>query len=226
MNPVARFFARTPPPVRQQDTQISPAAYWSLSPEQLLSALRATPNGLQPADAEQRLKRYGPNTIQAQRQATALGLFLNQFKSPLVLILIGAAMVSVIVGEWTDAVIVLAVVLGSTLLGFMQEYRAGNAVQKLRSQVTIRSSVLRGGQSQRLPSEDVVPGDVVLLSAGSLIPADGVVLMANDFFVNQAVLTGETFPVEKQPGTVPAQAGLAERTNCVFMGTSDPKPKF
>ncbi|MCL5995003.1 MAG: magnesium-translocating P-type ATPase [Chloroflexi bacterium] len=220
MKLVARFFARTQPHVGQQDTQVTPAAYWSLSPEQLLSALRATPNGLQPADAEQRLKRYRPNTIQAQRQATALGLFLNQFKSPLVLILIGAAMVSVIVGEWTDAVIVLAVVLGSTLLGFVQEYRAGNAVQKLRSQVTIRSNVLRGGQSLRLPSEDVVPGDVVLLSAGSLIPADGVVLVANDFFVNQAVLTGETFPVEKQPGTVPAQAGLAERTNCVFMGTS------
>jgi Mg2+-importing ATPase len=111
-------------------------------------------------------------------------------------------------------------VLGSTMLGFVQEYRAGNAVEKLRSQVTIRSSVLRGGQPQMLPSEQVVPGDVVLLSAGSLIPADGVALVANDFFVNQAVLTGETFPVEKQPGTVPAKASLAERTNCIFMGTS------
>ena len=86
--------------------------------------------------------------------------------------------------------------------------------------ITIKSSVLRGGQAQMLPSEQVVPGDVVLLSAGSLIPADGVVLEANDFFVNQAVLTGETFPVEKKPGTVPANASLAERTNCVFMGTS------
>ena len=117
-------------------------------------------------------------------------------------------------------VIVLAVVLGSTMLGFVQEYRASNAVEKLRSQVTIKSSVLRDGQPQMLPSEQVVPGDVVLLSAGSLIPADGVVLEANDFFVNQAVLTGETFPVEKKPGTVPANASLAERTNCVFMGTS------
>ncbi len=149
-----------------------------------------------------------------------MGLFLNQFKSPLVLILIVAAIVSAILGEWTDAVIVLAVVLGSTMLGFVQEYRAGNAVEKLRSQVTIKSNVLRGGQPQMLPSEQVVPGDVVLLSAGSLIPADGVVLEANDFFVNQAVLTGETFPVEKKPGTVPAKASLAERTNCVFMGTS------
>ena len=123
-------------------------------------------------------------------------------------------------GEWTDASIVLAVVLGSTMLGFVQEYRASNAVEKLRSPVTIKSSVLRDGAAQMVPSEQVVPGDVVLLSAGSLIPADGIVLEANDFFVNQAVLTGETFPVEKTPGIVPAKASLAERTNCVFMGTS------
>src|SRR6266545_5943140 len=204
----------------QEDARGAPVAYWSLSAEQLLSALRCTDHGLQPADAESRIKQYGLNAIEAQRRATAFGLFLSQFKSPLVLILIFAAIVSAFVGEWTDAVIVLVVVIGSTMLGFVQEYRAGNAVEKLRSQVTIKSSVLRGGQPQVLPSERVVPGDVVLLSAGSLIPADGVVLEANDFFVNQAVLTGETFPVEKRAGIVPAKASLADRTNCVFMGTS------
>jgi Mg2+-importing ATPase len=149
-----------------------------------------------------------------------LRLLLSQFKSPLVLILIFAAIVSGVVGEWVDASIVLVIVFGSTILGFVQEYTAGNAVEKLRSQVTIKSSILRSGKPQMLPSEQVVPGDVVLLSAGSLIPADGIVLEANDFFVNQAVLTGETFPVEKQPGTVPVNASLTQRTNCVFMGTS------
>jgi Mg2+-importing ATPase len=220
MRPFASLFRSTTPQARQQNDQGTLATYWSLTPEQLLSTLHTTGSGLNPADVEPRLKQYGLNALEARRQATALGLFLNQFKSPLVLILIGAVIVSAILGEWTDAVIVLAVVLGSTMLGFVQEYRAGNAVEKLRSQVTIRSNVLRGGQPQMLPSEQVVPGDVVLLSAGSLIPADGVVLAANDFFVNQAVLTGETFPVEKQPGTVPTKASLAERTNCVFMGTS------
>jgi Mg2+-importing ATPase len=194
--------------------------YWNLAPEQLLSALNTTRNGLQPADAEQRLKQFGLNTIRAQQQGTALRLLLSQFKSPLVLILIFAAIVSGIVREWVDAGIVLAIVLGSTILGFVQEYTAGNAVEKLRSQVTIKSRLLRGGQPQILPSEQVVPGDVVALAAGSLIPADGIVLEANDFFVNQAVLTGETFQVEKKPGTVPADASMAERTNCVFMGTS------
>ncbi|MEO8449358.1 MAG: magnesium-translocating P-type ATPase [Gemmatimonadota bacterium] len=202
------------------DSQGVPAAYWSLAPDQLLSALHATATGLETAEAERRLARSGPNTIKSHQQATALGLFLNQFKSPLVLILIFAAVVSLLVGEWIDAMIVLAVLLGGTVLGFVQEYRASNAVEKLRSQVTIQSSVLRSGRPVMLPSEQVVPGDVVLLSAGSLIPADGVVLAAKDFFVNQAVLTGETFPVEKHSGTLPAKAGLAERTNCVFMGTS------
>ncbi len=195
-------------------------AYWSIAPEQLLSALHASKNGLQPADAGQRLKQYGPNTIRAQQQATAFRLLLRQFKSPLVLILIFAAIVSGVVGDWVDAIIVLVIVLGSTILGFVQEYTATNAVEKLRSQVTIKSSLLRGDQPQMLPSEQVVPGDVVVLSAGSLIPADGIVLEANDFFVNQAVLTGETFPVEKQPAIVPENASLTQQTNCVFMGTN------
>jgi len=215
-----KFTGSTPTKAGQPVAQETPEAYWSLAPEQLLSALHASKDGLQPSDAEQRLKQYGLNTIGAQQQATALRLLLSQFKSPLVLILIFAAIVSGVVGEWIDASIVVAIVLGSTILGFVQEYTASNAIEKLRSQVTIKSSLLRGGQPQTIPSEQVVPGDVVLLSAGSLIPADGVVLEANDFFVNQAVLTGETFPVEKKPAVVPSNASLAERTNCVFMGTS------
>ncbi len=194
--------------------------YWAASAEQLITALHSTANGLQKTEAGNRLKQYGPNALKAQRQTTWFVLLLSQFKSPLVLILIFAAIVSAFVGEWTDASIVLAVVIGSTMLGFVQEYRASTAVEKLRSQVTIKSSVLRGGKAQTIPSEQVVPGDVVLLSAGSLIPADGIVLETNDFFVNQAVLTGETFPVEKIPGILPAKASLAERTNSVLMGTS------
>jgi Mg2+-importing ATPase len=206
--------------VQQSKTPATLEAYWSLTSEQLITALHTTNNGVQQADAALRLKQYGPNVLKAQGQTTWFMLLLSQFKSPLVLILIFASIVSAFVGEWTDAIIVLVVVIGSTMLGFVQEYRASNAVEKLRSQVTIKSSVLRGGKPQLLPSEQVVPGDVVVLSAGSLIPADGIVLETNDFFVNQAVLTGETFPVEKTPGVVPAKASLAERTNCVFMGTS------
>jgi Mg2+-importing ATPase len=202
------------------ETQKSTFTYWTLPPEDLFSQLKCTSKGLSQADAEQRIQQFGPNTLQAQQKTAALRLLFNQFKSPLVLILIVAAVISGFVGEWTDAIIVLAIVLGSTLLGFVQEFTAGNAVDKLRSQVTIKTNVLRDGKIQTLPSAQVVPGDIVQLSAGSLIPADGVVLEANDFFINQAVLTGETFPVEKKQSTVAANASLADRINCVFMGTS------
>jgi Mg2+-importing ATPase len=197
-----------------------PKSYWSQDAPQLLQALATRADGLTPAEADQRLKDVGLNVLQARSQATPLGLFLNQFKSPIILILLFATLVSGLLKDWPDAIIILVIVLGSALLSFSQEFRASNAVEKLRSQVQVKTNVLRGGQSQSIASEQVVPGDIVQLSAGSLIPADGVVLEARDLFVNQAVLTGETFPVEKQPGTCPASASLPERTNVVFMGTS------
>lgn len=197
-----------------------PLQYWSLPSDKLLTELRSSSDGLRQEDADGRLQRFGPNSIKAGSDSSAFRLLLNQFKSPLVLILVVASMISAIAGEWPDAIIVLAVVLGSTMLGFVQEYRASDAIEKLRSKVTIKSTVLRDGIPLELLSKNVVPGDVVLLSAGSLIPADGVVLEANDLFVSQAVLTGEVFPVEKKAGKVEPHASLMERTQCVFMGTS------
>ncbi|MDD2925421.1 magnesium-translocating P-type ATPase [Rhodoferax sp.] len=197
-----------------------PEVYWSLAPDQLMAALGSSAAGLSPREAAHRLQHNGPQTLQTHQQTTALGLLASQFKNPLVLILLVASVISLVAAEWVDAAVVLAIVLGSTVLGFAQEYVAGNAIARLRSKVTIHSTVLRDGQPHTLPSHQVMPGDVVLLSAGSLIPADGVVLQARDCFVNQAVLTGETFPVEKRPGAVAAKASLAERANCVFMGTS------
>ncbi|MEO7996616.1 MAG: magnesium-translocating P-type ATPase [Gemmatimonadaceae bacterium] len=196
------------------------ASYWSTPPEKLLTSLGTTSTGLTSAAVPGLQQRYGLNTIQEHQQTSGLRLLLLQFRSPLILILIFAAIVSLVVGEWIDASIVLVVVIGSTMLGFVQEYRAGNAVEKLRSQVTIKANVMRDGKSTMIPAHEVVPGDVVVLSAGSLIPADGVILSANDLFVNQAVLTGETFPVEKTPVPVAANASVAQRINCVFMGTS------
>ena len=195
-------------------------AYWHQSPAQVFQTLVSGPDGLSAQEANVRLQRTGRNSLDTQPRTSAWGLLISQFKSPLVLILIVAAIISMVAGEWIDASVVLTIVLGSTLLGFAQEYIAGNAIDKLRSQAMIHSSVLRDGRVCVLSSDTVVPGDVVLLSAGSLIPADGLVLSAKDFFINQAVLTGETFPVEKKPGEVSADASLSERSNGVFMGTS------
>jgi Mg2+-importing ATPase len=199
---------------------ISTDSHWSQPLDRLLTSLGSTSDGLTTTDAQQRLAQYGHNVLETKEKATALGLFLNQFKSPIVLILLFATGVSAAMQEWVDAVIILAIVLGSALLSFFQEYSANTAAEKLRAQVTAKTTVLRDGQLQSIPAEEVVPGDVVLLSAGSLVPADGVLLEARDFYVNQAVLTGETFPVAKTPDPVAVGASLAERTNCVFMGTN------
>lgn len=194
--------------------------YWCIDPEKLLTDLNSARNGLRQADAERRLKQIGPNSINATSQTSAIGLLLSQFKSPLVLILVFAAIVSAIAGDWPDALIIIAIVIGSTMLGFWQEFRASNAIEKLRSKVTIKSTVMRDGIKCEVLSRELVPGDIVMLSAGSLIPADGIVLEANDLFVSQAVLTGEVFPVEKKPAKVEPNASLMERINTVFMGTS------
>jgi len=195
-------------------------AYWSQSPEQLFQLLESSSSGLGSEVAQERLTRSGRNSLETQAQMSPLKLFLNQFKSPIVLILLFATLISALVQDWPDALIILGIILGSAVLSFFQEYSASNAAARLKAQVSVKAVVLRDGKEQTLPAEEVVPGDVVRLSAGSLIPADGVLLTAKDFFVNQAVLTGETFPVEKQPGTVPPGASLSERTNCVFMGTN------
>jgi Mg2+-importing ATPase len=194
--------------------------YWSMQPDEIMGKLNSSSNGLSQNHAQEVLQRKGLNRIHSKEQTTPLGLFLNQFKSPIVLILIFATLVSAILKDWVDAVIILLIVLGSALLSFYQEFNASSAAEKLRAQISLKTEVLRDGKPISVPTEEIVPGDVVLLSAGSLIPADGLVLEARDFFVNQAVLTGETFPVEKKPGIISETSGLPERINTIFMGTS------
>jgi Mg2+-importing ATPase len=196
-----------------------PAA-WAEAEGDLLSRLRSTAGGLSPGEAERRLQQYGRNRLRRPVARGALRVFVAQFKSPLVLILVFAAAVSLATGDYLDASIVLAIIAASAVLSFTQEYRAGRAVEKLLARIRLRADVLRDGRTVEIDAEEVVPGDVVFLSAGSLIPADARVLQAHDFFVNQAVLTGETFPVEKHAGVVVAEANLAQRTNWVLHGTS------
>jgi len=198
----------------------TPDQYWSQPSPSLLASLHSTPSGLSAEEADRRLSQFGPNVLEAKKKTTALGVFINQFKSPIILILLFATALSTLLKDWVDAVIILAIVLGSALLSFLQEYSAGTAAEKLRAQVSATVTVLRDGQAVQMRAEEVVPGDVVQLSAGSLVPADSVLLEAHDLFVNQAVLTGETFPVEKSPDPVAPGASLAQRTNCVFMGTN------
>lgn len=149
------------------------------------------------AEARRRLAEFGENRIRPQQRTGALGLFIAQFKSPIILILIGAAIVSLFLQDRTDATLILAIVLASGVLGFWQEYNATDAVAKLRALVDTKARVLRDGYEVVVSLAEVVPGDVALLSAGAIIPGDGRLLEARELFVNEAALTGETFPTEK-----------------------------
>jgi len=194
--------------------------YWSIPVDELLRQLESGAGGLSGVEASRRLEAYGLNRPRETERSRGLMIFLAQFRSPLVLILLFAALISIVTGGVIDTLILVGIILASALLSFLQEYHAGNAVERLRQRVRLMVRVRREGQTVEVAAEEVVPGDIVLLSAGSLIPADGVLLRATDFFVNEAVLTGETFPVEKKPGVVEAASRLAERSNQVLMGTN------
>ena len=196
------------------------APYWSQDAAALSAALGSAPGGLSSEQAAEKLRLVGPNSVEDASQLSALRLLLRQFESPLVLILIFAAAISLVLQQWVDSAIILAIVIGSTLLGFFQEYRASTAVAQLKHQLALTCRVMRDGVELMVPVSTVVPGDLILLSAGNLIPADGRVIEAVDFLVSEASMTGESFPVEKQPGTVKPEAALAARTNAVFLGAS------
>jgi P-type Mg2+ transporter len=194
--------------------------YWSQDAAVLSAALGSGPDGLSSKRAAAKLRLVGPNNVEDASHMSPLLLLLRQFGSPLVLILIFAAAVSLALQQWVDSAIILAIVLGSTLLGYFQEYRASAAVEQLKRRLVLTCRVIRDGVERKVPVGIVVPGDVIMLSAGDLLPADGLVIEAEDFLVNEATMTGESFPVEKRPGTVNPEATLSARTNAVFLGAS------
>ncbi|MEM4284440.1 MAG: cation-transporting P-type ATPase, partial [Candidatus Caldarchaeum sp.] len=194
-------------------------SFWSLPAAGVLSALQSSPDGLTSDEAAARLARTGPNVLGERKRSDIPTLLLRQVTSPLVLLLIAAAVLSFALHDSTDGIIILGIVGVSALLGFWQEHGAARAVEKLLATVAVRATVLRDGRPTEIAVEELVPGDVVLLSAGSRIPADCLLLEGQDLFVDEALLTGESFPVHKGPGTKPADTPLARRDNVLFMGT-------
>jgi P-type Mg2+ transporter len=198
---------------------LPPSAFWSIPARALLQQLGATDQGLTTEHAQQRLERFSANRLEPSKRTDRLTLFLQQFKSPIVLILLFAATLAYFLDDPADAIIILAIILASAALGFWQEYSAANAVEKLLAIVQIKATALRDGSPQEIPVEDIVPGDVILLRAGDVIPGDCLLLEGRDLFVNEAALTGETFPVEKTVGILTAATPLGQRTNVLFLGT-------
>ena len=197
-----------------------PPDWWSLTPEEVLQELRARPAGLTAKEAEERLERYGENVLREEARETRLQVFLRQFKSILIAILAIAAVVSFLVGEPQDAAAILIIVVLNALLGYTQEWQAGEAIEALKKMLVQRAVVIRDGEQQEIDASGVVPGDVVLLEMGERVPADLAIVEATSLQVDEAPLTGESAPVDKAPGRLPPATDLAGRSNMTFAGTT------
>lgn len=193
-------------------------AFWSFTPDEALQLLDTGPEGLSSEESDHRLRIHGPNLLRGTKRSGNLGLLLSQFRSPLILILLAAAILSYFLHQTVDALIIVGIIMLSGALGFWQEKRAADAVEKLLAIVQVKTQAMRDGQPREIPLGEVVPGDVAVLKAGDVIPGDCLILKSKDLFVDEASLTGESFPAEKSAGVVSADEPLSRRTNALFMG--------
>jgi Mg2+-importing ATPase len=184
-------------------------------------------SGLSNEEAALRIREFGKNTIESNKRKYLLFELLGHFKSPLVLILTVATVISFSLGETINASIILFIIIVSIAIDFYQEQDARNAAEKLKQSVKSKAQIIRNKIEMEIFHEEICIGDIILLSAGKIVPADARILFAKDFFVNQSSLTGESFPSEKYSEAINTdQPNLADLSNIVFMGSSCPRYGF
>ena len=188
-----------------------------LSPDEVLSRLGSGPDGLSSADVAERLRQFGPNALGTHR-VRATAVLLRQIRNPILILLLGAALVSALTGGGTNAVIIAVIVALSVGLGFVNEYRAEVAMAALRAQIRQEAEVRRDGRASRVPETNLVPGDVVSLRIGDLVPADLRLLKVDALECDEGLLTGESMPVAKSVAPI-ADPQPQDQPGCAFMGT-------
>ncbi|AKB38565.1 Cation-transporting ATPase, E1-E2 family [Methanosarcina siciliae C2J] len=194
--------------------------YYDREISSVLEELKTSEEGLSSEDAEKRLEEYGKNELKEKEKVSVLQLFLSQFKSILIFILIVASIVSALLGETIDSVVILFTVFLAGVLGFVQEYRAEKAIELLKSLTSPEATVIRNGTEKKIPSTELVPGDIILLQTGDRIPADARIIKEFNLKVDESSLTGESVPVQKIIDSLPANTSKADRKNVVYAGTS------
>lgn len=205
-------------PSNNKEQPTVPASPWALPIGDLYTALASSDAGISEAEAETRRRLYGPNTL-GRKKTTWIDVLLRQFKSPLIFILIAAGVLTLLLKEWVDTIVILLAVAVNVVLGFYQEYKAENTLESLIAYIKDISRVLRGGVEHEVDSASLVPGDVIRLSPGMRVPADGRLISVNNFLVDESILTGESLAVEKEIAVLSDGAGVSDRTNMVFAGS-------
>jgi len=193
--------------------------YWTKDVENLIRLLKSDYNGLSQAEATKRINEYGLNLLKPSSRINTLSALFNQFKSPIIILLLLSASLAFLTGDQIDGIIISIIILFSSLLGFWQERMATNAIEKLISIIHTHTTVLRDEKPVSIAIEQIVPGDIIILAAGDIIPADSRIIEVNQLFVNEATLTGETFPVEKNIDILTEKTPFSKRVNLLYMGT-------
>ena len=193
--------------------------FWSYDKEDIFKKLNSGEAGLSDREACDRIEAYGKNVFEEKKSRSNFMIFLSQFKSPITMILIFAAVLSIFMKDYSDGIIILIIILISSFLSYLPESKANDAVKSLLSSVSVTSSVLRGGSFKELDNANLTVGDIIRVKTGDMIPADCLLIEDNSLSTDESSLTGETFPVEKLTTKVPADTALSERKNCLWMGT-------
>ncbi len=191
----------------------------ALPPERVLELLGTSEAGLSVSEAKRRLAEFGPNELEVIRPPNALRIFLREFKSPLIYVLLIAVLITAALREWIDSGVILAVLLINATLGTFHELRAEQAIRSLMQFLSPRARVVRDGEEQQLPARELVPGDIVLLESGIRVPADLRLLATTALMVDESVFTGESVPVVKHVSPVAADTPLADRRSMAYLGT-------
>ncbi len=195
-------------------------SWHAMNLEETLKALNSTEAGLSQGEAQKRLTDYGLNELRKEKRTSPAKMFAEQFKDILVVILLIATALSVAIGELIDAVVIVAIVLATAILGFAEEFRSEKAVEALRKMTAPTATVLRDGKEVKVPASEIVPGDVLLLHTGDRVPADARLIKSINLKVNEAPLTGESSPVKKNVDVCVEKTSLNDRRNMVFAGTA------
>lgn len=202
------------------DSNIQNKKFWCLSWEDTACLLETdADNGLTGEEVQNRLLQFGKNVIQSSQRTTRLRIFLNQLKSPLILVLIAAGIITLVVSHYRDSVFIFMAVVVNSILGFYQENKAERALSELKTYLKQRARVIRGGKEREIDAEEIVLGDVIRLAQGDRVPADARIMFTNDLQVDEAVLTGESLPVTKSAEKSPESANLPDQQSMIFAGT-------
>ncbi|MEM3083643.1 MAG: cation-translocating P-type ATPase [Nitrososphaerales archaeon] len=189
----------------------------TLSKEEVLHILESRIDGLTDTEVRERLSLYGYNEIMEEKRRSPFAIFAKQFKEPLIIILLAATAISALIGELIDAVVIIAIVILATVVGFVQEYRSEKAIEALKKMAAPTARVIRNGGEKIIDARELVPGDVILVSVGDRIPADAFLLESFNLETDEASLTGESTPVEKRVETLPKETAIADRKNLLYM---------